>query len=197
MLTYTADSHDSLILHFVRRTLFFLLFAKPSIDMNAACISSVLLALLPPAFPSWTETITSLSLENCLRKQILEKVRHFHLYGMSLEASNIFFSVTAASVPCALKANQFFCCNVHSDFWWYWWVLCISGTSFSSQWKPQRKRSWTPCHGQTNENEMEISGHLCGQMGENDEMKKNSLTLFCLLKLSSTNWNTNIIPMNA
>lgn len=35
------------------------------------------------------------------------------------------------------------------------------------------------------------------QIGEHDEMKKNSLKLFCLLKICSTSWNTNIIPMHA
>lgn len=39
--------------------------------------------------------------------------------------------------------------------------------------------------------EMEISRCLCVQIGEHDEMKKNSLTLFCFFKLCSTNWNTN------
>lgn len=54
-----------------------------------------------------------------------------------------------------------------------------------------------PSQGQINENEMEISGRLRGQMGEHDEMKKNSLTLFCLLRLCGAAWNTNKISTNA
>lgn len=38
---------------------------------------------------------------------------------------------------------------------------------------------------------------LWGQMGEHDEMKKNSLTLFCLLRLCGAAWNTNKIPTSA
>lgn len=89
------------------------------------------------------ENNASSLLENFFRNQNLEKVCYFHLYGVSLEASSIL--AIAASIPSSSRANQFFCCNVRSNFWWYFWLLCIP-----SQWEPQRKHIWTPCQWQIN-----------------------------------------------
>lgn len=156
---------------------------------NAVHVSSIVLAFLPPVFPFWTENIT---LENCLRKQNVEKVPSIqHVIGGYAHFSHGGFdSLWAESKPapvlqCSKLVLMIVLIVVHSRY------------TFSSQWKPQRKHNRTLCQGQINDNEMEISGCLRAQIGEHDEMKKNSLTLFCLLKICSTSRNTNIFWRNA
>lgn len=108
------------------------------------------------------------------------------------------FLAVAASPPCSLEGEPALLLHRSEQLLMMLVIVVLSRFAFfSSRWKAQREHDRKPCQGQINENEMEISGRLRGQMGEHDEMKKNSLTLFCLLKLCSTDQNTNKISMNA
>lgn len=105
---------------------------------------------------------------------------------MSLEADHIL--ATAASIPAAPRANQFFCtCNVDGNFWWYFLIAVYSRCTFASRWKTTKEAQLNTMPATNKLPEMEISRCLCSQIGEHDEMKKNSLTLFWLFRLCGTN----------
>ena len=112
------------------------------------------------------------------------------MYSVSLKTGPIL--ATAASIHSACKANQFFCTvDVDGNSWWCFWLLCTRGALFLPG-SGNHKGNTTDIIPVTNKlPEMEISGCLCSQIEEHDEVKKNSLTLFCLFRLCSTSWNTN------
>lgn len=107
---------------------------------------------------------------------------------MSLEAGHIWAMV--AYIPKSPKTNQFFCiCDAAGKFWLYFWLLCISGALLPVSGNHKAQVNTMPVTHKFPE--MEISRCLCSQIGEHDEMKKNSLTLFSLFRFCSTYWNTN------